>query len=395
MDESPFASNPVNFFWSRATLWQRSVAAAWRNSTTFFDFDFTFARIGTELAMTEGSDVRMSGMRGVVMQRQTQQRERAAVRIFVLLASLAAFALAQAQSYPNRPVRMVIAAAPGGSTDVLGRVLAQRLSERLGQPFVPENRGGAGGAVAAEAVAKAAPDGYTILMTNDQLVISAAAGAKLPYDPFRDFAPIGVVARGPVVLGVHPAFPARTIAELVALAKANPGKYAFSSCGNGTVLHLAGELLNLQAGIDLAHVPYRGCAPAMADAVSGQVPIFFTVLGNAAPFERNGKVRLLGVATAQRIASHPELPTIAESGFPGYDAYPWFGMLAPAGTPPDIVQRLAAEITSAVPIPQVSARIRGFSLEPTPLGPEALGGLMRSDFDKWQRVVREAHITVE
>jgi tripartite-type tricarboxylate transporter receptor subunit TctC len=290
---------------------------------------------------------------------------------------------------------MVIAAAPGGSTDVLARVFAQRLTERLGQPFVPENRGGAGGAVAAEAVAKAAPDGYTILMTNDQLVISAAAGARVPYDAFKDFAPLAIVARGPVVLGVHPDFPARSVAELVALAKANPGKYAFSSCGNGTVLHLAGELLNLQAGIDLAHVPYRGCAPAMADAVSGRVPIFFTVLGNAAPFERNGKLRLLGVATAQRIASHPGLPTIAESGFPGYDAYPWFGMLAPAGTPADVVQGLAGEITSAVPIAEVSARMRGFSLEPTPLGPDGLAQLMKSDYDKWQRVVREAHITVQ
>jgi tripartite-type tricarboxylate transporter receptor subunit TctC len=317
------------------------------------------------------------------------------VRIAAFFAVLAVCGVAAAQPYPNRPVHFVIAAAPGGSTDLLGRVFAQRLSERMGQPFVPENRGGAGGAVAAEFVAKSAADGYTILMSNDQIVIGAAAGAKVPYEPFKDFAPIAVVARGPVVLGVHPSFPAKSVAELVARAKANPHKYAFSSCGNGTVLHLAGELLNLQAGIDLVHVPYRGCAPAMADAVAGQVPIFFTVLGNAAPFERNGKVRLLGVATAQRIASHPDLPTIAESGFPDYNAYPWFGMLAPAGTPREIVQRLAAEITAAVPVPQVSERIRSFALEPTPLGPEALAQLMKSDFDKWQRVVREAHIKVE
>jgi tripartite-type tricarboxylate transporter receptor subunit TctC len=194
---------------------------------------------------------------------------------------------------------------------------------------------------------------------------------------------------------VHPAFPAKSVAELVALAKANPRKYAFSSCGNGTILHLAGELLNLQAGIDLVHVPYRGCAPAMADAVSGQVPIFFTVLGNAAAFARNDKVRLLGVATTQRIASQPDLPTIAESGFPGYDAYPWFGMLAPAGVPRELAQRLASEITAAVPSPEVSQRIRGFSLEPTPLGPEGFAQLMKSDYDKWQRVVREADIKVE
>jgi tripartite-type tricarboxylate transporter receptor subunit TctC len=316
------------------------------------------------------------------------------VRI-ALFALLVACAAAQAQPYPNRPVRLVIAAAPGGSTDVLGRVFAQRLAERLGQPFVPENRGGGAGAVAAEFVARSAPDGYTLLMSNDQLVISAAAGAKVPYDPFKDFVPIAVMARGPVVLGVHPAFPAKSVGELVALAKANPGKYAFSSCGNGTVLHLAGELLKLQAGIDLTHVPYRGCNPAMADAVSGQVPIFFTVLGNAAAFERAGKVRLLGVATTQRIASHPELATIAEAGFPGYDAYPWFGLLAPAGVPRAIGSQLANEVVAAAAVPEVSERIRAFSLEPTPLGPDGLAALMKSDYDKWQRVVREAKIKID
>ena len=317
------------------------------------------------------------------------------MRAAVLLCVLATSVAASAQTYPNRPVRLVIAAAPGGSTDVLGRVFAQRLAERVGQPFVPENRGGGAGAVAAEFVARSSPDGYTLLMSNDQLVISAAAGAKVSYDPFKDFTPIAVMARGPVVIGVHPAFPAKSLSDLISLAKANPGKYAFSSCGNGTILHLAGELLKLQAGIDLTHVPYRGCNPAMADAVSGQVPVFFTVLGNAAAFERGAKVRLLAVATQQRIALYPDLPTIAESGFPGYDAYPWFGMLAPAGTPRELVSRLAAEITVAVTVPEISERIRAFSLEPTPLGPDGLAELMKSDFDKWSRVVREAKIKVE
>jgi tripartite-type tricarboxylate transporter receptor subunit TctC len=317
------------------------------------------------------------------------------VRAAVFLCLLAAYIAASAQPYPNRPVRLVIAAAPGGSTDVLGRVFAQRLAERIGQPFVPENRGGGAGAVAAEFVARSPADGYTLLMSNDQLVISVAAGAKVSYDPFKDFTPIAVMARGPVVLGVHPSFPAQSVRDLVSLAKANPGKYAFSSCGNGTILHLAGELLKLQAGIDLTHVPYRGCNPAMADAVSGQVPVFFTVLGNAAAFERSGKVRLLAVATQQRIALYPDLPTIAESGFPGYDAYPWFAMLAPANTPREIVTRLAAEITAAVPVPEISERIRAFSLEPTPLGPDGLAEVMKTDFDKWSRVVREANIKME
>src|SRR5438105_15959383 len=169
------------------------------------------------------------------------------MRKTLLFCALLAALAVSAQDYPSRPVRMVIAAAPGGSTDVLGRVLAQRLAERLGQPFVPENRGGGGGVVATDFVAKAAPDGTTLLMTNDQLVVQAASASKLPYDPFKDFAPVAVVARGPVVLGVHASFPARSVAELVALARAQPGKLAFSSCGNGTVLHLAGELLNLSA----------------------------------------------------------------------------------------------------------------------------------------------------
>lgn len=316
---------------------------------------------------------------------------RAVLLVLLFFGSVAS----HAQTYPARPVRVIIAAAPGGSTDVLGRVFAARLAERLGQPFVPENRGGGAGAVAAEFVARSAPDGYTLLMSNDQLVISAAAGAKVAYDAFKDFVPVAVMARGPVVLGVNPSFPAKSVADLVSLAKANPGKYAFSSCGNGTVLHLAGELLKLQGGIDLTHVPYRGCNPAMTDAVSGQVPVFFTVLGNAAAFERSGKVRLLAVATQQRISTYPDLPTIAESGFPGYDAYPWFGMLAPANTPRELISRLAAEITAAVPLPEVSERIRAFSLEPTALGPDGLAKLMKDDYEKWSRVVREAKIKVD
>jgi tripartite-type tricarboxylate transporter receptor subunit TctC len=323
----------------------------------------------------------------------------AAISLALGMFGLHAAAFAQApgagHAYPNKPVRLVVAAAPGGSTDVLGRVLAQRLGERLGQPFVPENRGGAGGVVAADFVSKSAADGYTLLMSNDQLVVQAASASKLPYDPFKDFAPIGVLARGPVVLGVHPGFPAKSVEELVSLARSQPGKLAFSSCGNGTVLHLAGELLNLSAKIDLAHVPYRGCAPAIADAVSGQVPIFFTVLGNAAQFERSGKVRLLAVASLQRLTSYPDLPTIAESGFPGYDAFPWFGLLAPAGTPREVVARLTSEIMSSVGVPEVNERIRAFSLEPTAIAPPGFAELMRSDFERWSRVVREAKIKVE
>jgi tripartite-type tricarboxylate transporter receptor subunit TctC len=302
---------------------------------------------------------------------------------------------ALAQAYPAKPVRLIVAAAPGGSTDVLGRVLGTRLGERLKQPFVVENRGGAAGSIAAEFVAKSAPDGYTLIMTNDQLVVQASFASRLPYDPIADFAPVGIMARGPVVLGVHPSVPANTVQELVALARAQRGKLAFSSCGNGTVLHLAGELLNLEAKIDLAHVPYKGCAPAMADAVSGQVPIFFTVLGNAVAFQKSGKVRLLGVASLQRLKNYPDLPTIAESGFQGYDAYPWFGVLAPAQTPREIVAKLAAEVAAAVDAPEVNEKIRGFHLEPQSGTPEVFLGIMKSDLTRWSRVVRQAKLKLD
>jgi len=302
---------------------------------------------------------------------------------------------ALAQPYPGKAVRLIVAAAPGGITDVLGRLLAQRLGERLSQPFITENRGGAAGVVAADFVAKSPADGYTLIMTNDQLVVQASFASKLPFDPIKDFAPIGIMARGPVVLGVHPSVKATSVSELVALARVQPGKLAFSSCGNGTVLHLAGELLKLAAGIDLTHVPYRGCAPAMADVVAGQVPIFFTVLGNAVPFERSGKVRLLGVASLQRLRSYPDLPTIAEAGFQGYDAYPWFGLLAPAQTPREVVGRLAAEVAAAVEAPDLNEKIRGYFLEPTTATPEAFAEIIKNDLARWSRVVREAKLKID
>ena len=302
---------------------------------------------------------------------------------------------ALAQPYPSKPVRLIVAAAPGGTTDVLGRLLAQRVGARLGQPFITENRGGAAGVLAADFVAKAPADGYTLIMTNDQLVVQASFASKLPFDPIKDFAPIGIMARGPVVLGVHTGVKASSVSELVALARAQPGKLAFSSCGNGTVLHLAGELLKLAAGVDLTHVPYRGCAPAMADVVAGQVPVFFTVLGNAIPFEKSGKVRLLGVASLQRLRGYPDLPTIAEAGFQGFDAYPWFGLLAPAQSPREVMGLLAAEVAAAVEAPDINEKLRGYFLEPVTATPEAFAEIMKNDLARWSRVVREAKLKID
>ncbi|MDB5896891.1 MAG: hypothetical protein JWP22_4415 [Ramlibacter sp.] len=314
--------------------------------------------------------------------------------IALVAIGIQANALAQGH-WPSKPVRFIVAAASGGSTDSLARAIAQRLGERLGQPVVVENRGGAAGGVAAQFVAAAPADGYTLLMTNDQLIVQASFPTKLPYDPIKDFAPISLVARGPVVLGVNPGVKANTVAELVALARAQPGKLAFSSCGSGTVLHLAGELLNLSAGINLTHVPYKGCAPAMADVVAGHVPIFFTVLGNAVPFEKAGKVRLLGVASAKRLPGYPNLPTISEAGIKGFVADPWFGVLVSAQTPKDIQGKLATEMAAVLDAADLKEAIRGFSLEPTSAGPDEFAEIMKSDLARWSSVVSRAKIKLE
>jgi tripartite-type tricarboxylate transporter receptor subunit TctC len=307
-----------------------------------------------------------------------------------------AHSVAQAQAtWPTKPVRLIVAAAPGGGTDVVGRLIAQRLGERFGQPFVVENRGGGGGSVGADAVAKSPADGYTLLMTNDQLTVGASFAANTSYDVLKDFAPVALIGRTPVVLGVNPNVPANTVGELVALVRSQPGKFSFSSCGNGTPLHLAGELLNLSARIDLAHVPYRGCAPALVDVVSGQVPVFFNMIGNAVPYAKTGKLRLLAVASAQRLLNNPSLPTIAESGFPGFEAYPWYGVLAPAGTPREVIGRLGAEITAAVKTPELSERLQSMYFDPTTATPEAFAEILRGDLARWGRVVREAKVKAE
>ncbi len=298
-------------------------------------------------------------------------------------------------TWPVKPIRMIVAAAPGGGTDVVGRLIAQRLGDRLGQPVIVENRGGAGGSVAAEFVARAPADGYTVLMTNDQFTVQASFVGKVSYDALRDFTPVGIVGRTAIVLGVSPALGVSSVAELVALVRANPRKYAFSSCGNGTPLHLAGELLNLTAGIDMAHVGYRGCAPALVDAVSGQVPIFFNMLGNAMPYERSGKLKLIAVATSQRLSGSPALPTIAEAGYSDFEAFPWYGLLGPAGMAREAVVRLNGEMAAAVANAEFADRLRNVFFEPVALSTDAFAETMRRDLARWGRVVRDAQVKAE
>jgi len=295
-------------------------------------------------------------------------------------------------AYPSKPVKVIVAAATGGGTDILGRLFAQKLSEKLGQPFVVDNKGGGGGSVAADFVAKSANDGYTLLVTNDQLTVGASFNTNLTFDVLKDFSPIGLFGRSPLVVGVNPAVPVSNVDELIALVKANPKKYSFSSCGYGTPLHLTGELLNLTAGIDMVHVPYKGCSPALTDVVSGQIPIFFNMMNNVAPFAKSGKVKMLAVASSKRLASLPNLPTIAESGFPNFDAFPWFGVLAPAGTPKPIINQLSNEILVMVESKEISERLKNLNFEPTPTLPDAFTEIMKNDLVRWRRVVKDGNL---
>ncbi len=304
-----------------------------------------------------------------------------------------AFTLTHAQNaYPSKPVKVIVAAATGGGTDILGRMFAQKLSEKFSQPFVVDNKGGGGGSVAADFVAKSSADGYALLVTNDQLTVGASFNANLTFDVMRDFAPIGIFGRSPVVVGINPSVNANSMDELIALVKANPKKYSFSSCGYGTPLHLAGELLNISAGIDMVHVPYKGCSPALTDVVSGQIPIFFNMMNNVAPFAKSGKVKMLAIASSKRLASLPNLPTISESGFPNFDAFPWFGMLAPSNTPKPIVNMLSAEILALVESPDIREKLKNLNFEPTPTTPEAFTEIMKADLVRWRRVVKEGNL---
>lgn len=317
--------------------------------------------------------------------------------VAVLAAACAGIGASHAQDYPTKPVRMVAAAAPGGSIDILARLLSQHLGMSLGQPIVVENRAGGAGSVAATAVAAAPKDGYTLMLSASQMVAQAAAFSvnspgQMPYDPMRDFVPIALIGYGPIVLGVNTNMPVHSIAELIALVRANRGKYSYSSCGSGSPQHLAGELFNLTAKTDLAHVPYKGCAPAMIDAVSGTVPVFFTVINNAVPFVKSGKLRLLGVATPKRLPSYPDLPTIAESGLGDFDASPWFGVLGPAGLPREVVTKLNGAINAAIRSPEISEKLRSMMMEPATGTPEDFSRIMADGLERWTRVVREAHI---
>jgi len=298
---------------------------------------------------------------------------------------------AQSQGYPNRPVRLIVPFPPGGSNDILGRILAQRFSERLGQQMIVENRPGADGIIGSDLVAKAAPDGYTLLVISTSFAINPASN-RVPYDAVKDFTAVGMLGDGPTVISVHPSFPARDIKTLVAMAKARPGEIAYASSGTGGIIHLTGELFSLMAGIKLLHVPYKGSGPGAIDVVGGQIPVLISTVASALAQLKPGRLRALGTGSIKRSSLLPDVPTIAESGVPGFDARVWWGILAPARTPKAVVDRLDAEMARMLEQPQVREQVVAAGAEPAFVAAEGFGKLVADEVVKWAKIARQAGV---
>jgi tripartite-type tricarboxylate transporter receptor subunit TctC len=322
----------------------------------------------------------------------TSRARRALFSVIIAMIALPGGASAQT-TYPAKPVRILVPFPPGGPADALARIVGDKLGQALGQPFVIENKPGAGGNIGMEQGAKAAADGYTLtLAPTGNLTIAPSLYAKLPYDPAKDYAPITVLATVPNILIVHPSVPARSVAELIALAKAKPGTLNYASPGNGSGPHLAGELLKSMAGIDLVHVPFNGVGPAMTGVLAGDVQMFFAQSSAALPHVKSGKVIALGVASRKRIAAAPELPTIAEAGLPGFDVTSWYALVAPAGTPATVVDRLHAEIVKVLGSADVREKIAALGAEPVGNTPAEFTAMQRAEAARWAKLAREANI---
>jgi len=299
---------------------------------------------------------------------------------------------AAAQSYPGKPVRIVVPFAPGGGLDLTARILAQKLTERVGQSFIVENRTGASGIIGTEFVAKSAPDGYTLLVGSQttQAVVPAMYG-KLNYDTARDFAAVTEIAVSPLLIVVHPSLPVKTVKDLIALARARPGQLTFGAASGGTP-HMAGELFKLVARVDMLFVPYKGEGPAIADAMGGQISMVFSNLPVALPQAQGGRLRALAVTSPQRVSTAPGIPTAAESGLPGYEASTWFGLFAPAATPRDVIGKLNADAVSALNVPEVKERMAGQGLFVVANTPEQFAAFVKTEIPRWAKVVKDAGV---
>ena len=302
---------------------------------------------------------------------------------------------AQAPEWPSRPVRFIVPYPPGGPTDIMGRIVAQAVQGPLGQPFVVENRAGANGLIGSEQAARAAPDGSTFLVNASAHVIVPHLTPNMPIDVLADFAPVTNIAAVPLWLVVNPALPVRSVAEFIAYARANPGRIAYASSSQGGAPHLAGELFKLMTGTDLVHVPYRGSGPAGQDLIAGTVQAMFDSVPASAGAVRDGRLRALGVTTRNRIAPFPDLPTIAEAGVPGYEISTWYGIWAPARTPPAIIARLQQAVAAAARNPETRARFEALGAEPVADSPEDYARFVRAEYDRWGKLVRDARIKLD
>jgi tripartite-type tricarboxylate transporter receptor subunit TctC len=308
---------------------------------------------------------------------------------------LAAPAFAQAQAYPTKPVRLVVPYPPGGPTDIVARVVAQKLSEQLGQQFIIDNRPGAGGNTGAELVARSPADGYTLVVATTAHAINPSLFKNLGYSLSKDLAPVSLLTSGPLVIVANPSLPAKNVAELIALAKAKPGELNFASSGNGQSTHLSAELFASMAGVKMNHIPYKGSAPALTDTMGGQTQLMFDTMLSAMPHVKGGKLKALAVTSATRSPVAPDVPTVAESGLPGYEAIAWNGLLAPAHTPPDVLARLSTALKKVLAAPDVKDKFEAQGFAATWTSPEDFGRFMTAEIDKWAKVVKVSGATVD
>ena len=312
----------------------------------------------------------------------------------VLLAALLAPLVVFAQAYPAKPVRVVVPFAPGGGSDFTGRLIAQKLTERMGTQFVVENCAGAGGNLGASEVVKAAPDGYTLLIISASYTVNPSV-YKLSFDPVNDITPIIQISGGPYVVAVHPSVPAKTLGEFVELAKKDPQKFAYGSSGNGSIMHVASEYFLDSAKIRVLHIPYKGTGPALQDTIGGQVQLVFGAIPATLPHVKAGRLRALAVTTAKRVQAAPDLPTVAESGYPGYEVTNWHGMVGPKGLPKDVLERLNREINEIIQSADMKKHMEAEGLEPAGGSPARFGEILKSEAARWAKVVKQAGIKVE
>ncbi len=323
------------------------------------------------------------------------------LRLFLFAAALLACVSSSAHAqgaypnYPNKPLRLIVPFAPGGSNDIMARIIGYKFAESFGQQVIIDNRGGASGIIGTDLAAKAAPDGYTLLMMSLTIAVNPSLYRKLPYDTERDLVPVTLVASAPLILVVHPSLPVKSLKDLIAHAKANPGKFNFGSGGPGTTPHLAGEMLKSMAGLQMTHVPYKGGGPALADLVGGQLQLMLENIPSTLPFVKSGKLRVLAVSGLMRSTLAPEVPTLDEAGLKGYEIVGWNGLFLPAGTPSAIVTRLYSETVKALALPDIKERLSGMGAEGVGSTPAQFTAFVKAEIKKWAQVVRDAGLRVE